>query len=231
MSLPMLAYGPVTCNHRVSGYEVAGEEQPRIYSSETLGSGQEMDDLIYAAYRQLFNEQQPRNLDGCRFLESQLKNQQITVRDFIRELATSDSFRRWLYDCNSNYRFVQICIQRLLGRDVYSDREKLSWSIIVATKGINGFIDDLLSTDEYLNNFGDYIVPYQRRRLLPQRSVGDMPFARMSRYDAVYRDKLLKTQISAQRIQALLSPIPYLLGSLLAFAVLYWSVIIAISGS
>lgn len=99
-----------------------------------------MDELIYAAYRQLFNEQWPKNWQDCRFLESQLRNRQITVRDFMRELATSGSFRCWVYDCNNNYWFVQICIQRLLGRDVYGEREKLAWSIVLATKGLKSFI-------------------------------------------------------------------------------------------
>lgn len=30
-----------------------------------------------------------------------------------------------------------MCIQRVLGRDVYNDREKLAWSIVLATKGLN----------------------------------------------------------------------------------------------
>jgi hypothetical protein len=53
----------------------------------------------------------------------------------------------------------------VLGRDVYSEREKIAWSIVVATKGIAGFVDQLLNSDEYLNNFGYNTVPYQRRRV------------------------------------------------------------------
>ena len=87
---------------------------------------------------------------------------------------------------------MQICIQRLLGRDIYNDREKLAWSIILATKGLEGFIDQLLASEEYLNNFGDDTLPYQRRRILPQRDLGALPFARMPRYGADYRNKLKK---------------------------------------
>jgi phycobilisome rod-core linker protein len=54
-----------------------------------------------------------------------------------------------------------MCIQRLLGRDVYNEREKIAWSIVLATKGLKGFIDDLLDSPEYLANFGYDTVPYQ----------------------------------------------------------------------
>jgi phycobilisome rod-core linker protein len=50
----------------------------------------------------------------------------------------------------------------------------------------------LLSSDEYIDNFGDGTVPYQRRRILPQRSQGELPFARMARYDQYYLSKLPK---------------------------------------
>jgi len=83
-----------------------------------------------------------------------------------------------------------MCLQRILGREVYCDREKLAWSTVLATKGLKGFIDDLLNTEEYISNFGDNTVPFQRRRILPQRDRGELPFARMARYDSYYRDKL-----------------------------------------
>lgn len=125
--------------------------------------------MIRAAYRQIFNEQQQIASHRQIALESQLHAAQITVRDFIRGLVLSDSFRRLNYETNNNYRFVEMSIQRLLGRNVYDNREKLAWSIILATKGLRGFIDELLNSEEYLNNFGFSTVPYQRRRILPQR--------------------------------------------------------------
>ena len=83
-----------------------------------------------------------------------------------------------------------MCVQRVLGRDIYGSREELAWSIVIATKGLQGFVDELLSSDEYLKNFGDDTVPYQRQRVLPQRSEGDLPFARMTRYGQDHREIL-----------------------------------------
>ena len=190
MTIPLLEYSPSSQNQRVSNYEIPGDEQSWIYTTENLPSASEIQTLIWAAYRQIFNEQQLISSNRDKALESQLKAGQITVREFIRGLLLSDSFRRRNYEPNSNYRFAEMCVQRVLGRNVYSDREKMAWSISIATKGLEGFVDELLNSEEYLNNFGDDTVPYQRRSILPQRTEGELPFARMPRYGADYRTKL-----------------------------------------
>lgn len=190
MPLPLLNYDVRSQNQRVQGFEVPGDEQPRIFDTENLLTPTEVDGVINAAYRQIYHEQQMLAHHRERFLESQLRANQITVREFIRGLLLSDSFRRLLYESNNNYRFAELCIQRVLGRNIYDDREKLAWSIVLATKGLQGFIDQLLSSDEYLSNFGDTIVPYQRRRILPQHAQGEVTFEHMARYGVDYRDKL-----------------------------------------
>lgn len=190
MAIPLLEYSPSSQNQRVLNYEIPGDEQSWIYNAENLLSNSGIQDLIWASYRQIFNEQQILASNREKGLESQLRGGQITVREFIRGLLLSGTFRRRNYEPNSNYRFVEMCVQRVLGRNVYGDREKLAWSIVLATKGLAGFINDLLDSEEYLNNFGDDIVPYQRRRILPQRTEGESPFARMPRYGADYRSKL-----------------------------------------
>ena len=194
MAIPLLSYPSSTQNARIPGYEVAGDDQPIIFSSENLLSEGDFRNLVEAAYRQIFfhafkSDREP-------FLESQLKNGQITVREFIRGLLLSETYNKSFYSLNNNYRFVEQTVQRVLGRDIYDEREKLAWSIVVATKGKQGFIDDLLGSDEYLDNFGDDIVPYQRRRVLPGRDKGELPFnIKSPRYDAYYRQILGFPQI------------------------------------
>ncbi len=186
LGIPLLKYAPNSQNQRVAGYEVPGDDQPKIYSAENLYSSGDLDNLIAAAYRQIYFH--AFKADRETFLESQLRNGQITVRQFIRGLILSNRYKRSFYELNNNYRFVEQTVQRVLGRDVYSEKEKIAWSIVVATKGIEGFIDQLLNSDEYLENFGDDIVPYQRRRVLPGREQGEMPFNLKSpRYDGYYR--------------------------------------------
>lgn len=190
MSLPLLEYSPSSQNQRVADYGLLGDEQPSIYTSANLLVGEEMDEMIWAAYRQIFNEQQLIKSNRQPALESQLRAGQITVREFIRGLLLSETFRRRNYEPNNNYRFVQMCVQRVLGRETYSDREKLAWSTVLATKGLQGFVDDLLNRSEYLDNFGYDTVPYQRRRILPQHTQGEITFAHMPRYGADYLAKL-----------------------------------------
>ena len=193
MTISLLEYSPSSQNQRVEGFEVPGDEQPRQYTLDNLPKGAEVDEIFWAAYRQIFNEQQIIAANRQTTLESQLRSGQITAQDFIRGLLLSDSFRRLNYETNNNYRFVELCIQRVLGRPVYNNGEKLSWSIVLATKGLQGFVDALLTSEEYLSNFGFNTVPYQRRRILPQRAQGELPFARMARYDSYHLDELYRT--------------------------------------
>nr|YP_010198950.1 phycobilisome rod-core linker polypeptide [Hydropuntia urvillei]UAD88399.1 phycobilisome rod-core linker polypeptide [Hydropuntia urvillei] len=177
MSIPLLNYSLSTQNQRVDGFEFfPGEEQPKIYTTDDLPEAVEMDEIIWAAYRQIFSEHQTLSGTAQSFLESQLRFNQIKVKDFIKGLLLSESFRNFNYNINNNYRFVEMCIQRVLGRDVYNQREKLAFSIIVASKGLEAFFDTLLDSDEYVENFGDNTVPYQRRRVIAQRSKGEVPF-------------------------------------------------------
>jgi phycobilisome rod-core linker protein len=77
-----------------------------------------------------------------------------------------------------------------LGSAAYSQQEKIAWSIVVVTKGRSGFINDLLNSDEYLESFGDAIVPYQRRRVLAS-GAAETPFnIENPRYDEYTRTKL-----------------------------------------
>ncbi|MEM6835955.1 MAG: phycobilisome rod-core linker polypeptide [Cyanobacteria bacterium P01_C01_bin.120] len=186
MALPLLNYTPASQNQRVEGYDVGSEEQPRVFSTENLLDSTGMDALIEAAYRQIFFH--AFKWDRETFLESQLRNDQISVRDFIRGLLLSKTFYNSFYEKNNNYRFVEQCVERVLGRQVYNQREKIAWSIVVATKGIQGFVDELLESEEYLSNFGFDTVPYQRRRVLAGREEGVMPTnLRLPRYDEYYR--------------------------------------------
>lgn len=177
MSIPILKYSFSTQNQRVEGFEVfPGEEQPKIYTTDNLPTASEMDEIIWAAYRQIFGEHQILKSTKQPFLESQLRFDQIKVKDFIKGLLVSFPFKALNFNANNNYRFVEICFQRVLGRDIYNEREKLAWSILIAEKGLEVFVNLLINSSEYLENFGETTVPYQRRRIIAQRSKGETPF-------------------------------------------------------
>nr|YP_010951711.1 Phycytochrome bilisome rod-core linker polypeptide [Laurencia elata]WMP12650.1 Phycytochrome bilisome rod-core linker polypeptide [Laurencia elata] len=198
MSIPILNYSLSTHNHRVNSFEyLAGEEQPKLYTTTNLPSSIEMDEIIWAAYRQIFSEHQILFSTKQPFLESQLRFNQITIKDFIKGLLLSSEFRYLNYDVNNNYRFVEMCVQRALGRDIYNQREKLAFSIVLASKGIEKFIDLLMDSEEYSDNFGEFIVPYQRRRIIFQRNKGEIPFnLKTPRLDYSFLSKQFMPQLS-----------------------------------
>ncbi|PSB16019.1 phycobilisome rod-core linker polypeptide CpcG2 [filamentous cyanobacterium CCP2] len=185
MPIPLLTYNPTSQNHRVPGYEIPGEDTPYIYRLEDCTDNNDLEQLIWAAYRQVFSEHVILKSSRQGDLESQLKNRVITVRDFIRGLAKSETYRKLVIETNSNYRVVDVTLKRLLGRASYSQNERLAWSIKIATEGFDGFVDQVVDSDEYTTNFGDTTVPYQRRRYK------DRPFNLVTpRYGDYWRDRL-----------------------------------------
>jgi len=182
--LPLLAYNPSSQNQRVAGYEVANDETPPIYRRENISSYTDLQELLWACYRQAFSEHVILDSSRQIFLESQFKNNQISVKEFMRGLGKSETYYRLVVEPNSNYRVVEITLKRFLGRAPYNEAEKIAWSIVIAQKGIGGLIDALLDSEEYLSNFGDDTVPYQRRRYK------DRPFNLVTpRYGDYWRDK------------------------------------------
>ena len=156
MALPLLATKPITQNARVHNFSVGGDEAPRLQV--------DVDEQIEQAYRQIFFH--AFKVDREPMLEMQLRNGDITVRDFVRGLLLSRKFREGFYRCNSNYRVVEQVVGRVLGREVNGDQERIAWSIVIANQGLEGFVDTLINSAEYIENFGLYTVPFQRSRVL-----------------------------------------------------------------
>jgi phycobilisome rod-core linker protein len=193
MSIPLLSVLPTTQNQRVEGYEVPSEDTPQIYRLADAISDADIDAIIWAAYRQIFSEHLILESYRQINLESQLRNRAINVRDFIRGLGKSDVYRQLVGETNSNYRLVDISFKRFLGRATYNKDEQIAWSIIIATKGLNGFIDALVDSDEYRQNFGDDIVPFQLRRFK------DRPFNLVNpRYADYWRNRLMEQSLAGR---------------------------------
>jgi phycobilisome rod-core linker protein len=187
MALPLLATRPITQNARVNPFAIGSDEAPR--------NQVDVEEQIQQAYRQIFFH--AFKVDREPMLEMQLRNADITVRDFVRGLLLSRKFREGFYRCNSNYRVVEQVVGRVLGREVNGDQERIAWSIVIANQGLEGFVDSLLNSREYLENFGLDTVPFQRARVLAGHAKAARPFNQKApRYDAYWRD------ISARRAPA-----------------------------
>nr|YP_009394349.1 phycobilisome linker polypeptide [Leptosiphonia brodiei]ARW62911.1 phycobilisome linker polypeptide [Leptosiphonia brodiei] len=94
--------------------------------------------------------------------EKQFENKAISLKDFIRLLVKSSLFRSlyWnnLYICKA-IEYVHI---KLIGRPTYSRQEINKYFNIVYQKGYYEMIDSILDSNEYIEVFSDFIVPYER---------------------------------------------------------------------
>ncbi len=195
MALPLLDTRPTTQNQRVPRYFVPSEETPPSIRMDDMLT--DVDDVIRGCYRQLFSEHLMLESSRQKALESQLRNRAISVRDFVRGLAKSDIFRELVMEPNDNYRFMEICFQRILGRGTYNQDERIAYSIIIGTQGLDGFIDALVDGDEYIMAFGDDTVPYQRRRL------SEAPANLLNpRYGPRHRDRVGMRRSTSQMVRS-----------------------------
>lgn len=188
MPIPLLPVTPKTQNQRVPGYDIPDEDDSPVYQLTSSASDGDISNIIWAAYRQILSEHLILESYRQPALESQLRNRVFSVRDFVRALGKSDVFRGQIADTNSNYRLVDIVFKRFLGRATYNKDEQIAWSIVIATRGLHGFIDAVVDSDEYRQNFGDYTVPYQRRRMEGR------PFNLVTpRYEDSWRNRLISS--------------------------------------
>jgi len=194
VALPLLKYAPTTQNSRVSPLRVGSDEDQKAASMDKAMDREDQNFVIEAAYRQIFFH--AFKVDRDRTLESQLRDGQLTVRDFIRSLCLSDTFTRSFYNLNSNYKVARHLVEKLLGRQTYGKSEEIAWSAVLMTRGVKGMVDDILDSEEYLEVFGYDTVPYHRNRVVGSREVGETPFNITSpRYGSYYRGILGFPQI------------------------------------
>lgn len=180
MAIPPKNFPLSTQNSRVDGVSNQSIE---------INTENEIEKLIRNCYAQVFFHRLENDREV--YLESQLRNNSITVRDFMRGLFLSDRFRRGYIDCNNNYRLAEQVVARALGRKVYNGEEGLALSIIIAEKGFNYFIDYILNSNEYMSRFGYDSPPSEFSRLLPGRASGSIPlYQQYPRYGFDWQKKL-----------------------------------------
>ena len=194
VAIPLLEYAPTTQNARVAALRIKSDDSPRANSMDIAMDPDNVTTAIESAYRQIYFHAFKSDRDVN--LESQLKNGQITVRDFVRGLCLSDTFNRSFYNLNSNYKVARHLVEKLLGRTTHGKSEEIAWSAVLMTRGVRGMVDDILNGEEYLEAFGYDTVPYHRNRVVGSRDIGETPFNITSpRYDAYHRGILGFPQI------------------------------------
>jgi phycobilisome core-membrane linker protein len=145
-------------------YALAAQGKAQRYSMKPGLSGGQKAEVIRAAYRQVFERDIVKgySLVVCPVEATQVRQGQISMREFIRALGRSKEYRRQFYGRFSNSRVVELAFRHFLGRGISSREEFTTYFDIVSAQGLNGLVDSLINSMEYARVFGEETVPYLR---------------------------------------------------------------------
>ncbi len=120
-----------------------------------------IDAVILGAYRQVLGREV---FDSQRHVmaETKLKGGQITLREFIRQLAQSRPFRQMAWENLYITKSIEYMHRRLLGRPTYGRKELNRYYDLAGKKGFYALVDAMVDSNEYAEVFGDSTVPYER---------------------------------------------------------------------
>lgn len=168
----LLRFGPGIYS-QISNPEVrakmAGSLGPKVFIHnksnivEKNSSILNIDQVIKAVYLKVFGrivyEEEFSKIDK---FEGKFRNNNLSVRGFISSLVKSSLFRSlyWepLYICKA----IEYIHNKLIGRPTYGRQEINQYFDTVYKKGYYAMIDQMLNSQEYLETFGENIVPYER---------------------------------------------------------------------
>ncbi len=126
-------------------------------------SGVEKAEVIKAAYRQVFERDITKAYSQAEsYLETNVKNGDISMKEFIRRLCKSPLYRQQFYDRFVNSRVVELAFRHILGRGISSREEFTRYFDVISSGGLNALVDALIDTPEYSDYFGEEYVPYLR---------------------------------------------------------------------
>ncbi|MGD1851418.1 MAG: phycobilisome rod-core linker polypeptide [Cyanophyceae cyanobacterium] len=122
----------------------------------------DLQNVIRSVYRQVLGNGHLMESDRLDSAESLLRNGDITVRQFVSAVGSSDLYRRLFFESSSQYRFIELNIKHFLGR-APRDQAEISEHVAIYNEG--GYDVDIASyidSDEYMLHFGETTVPYIR---------------------------------------------------------------------
>ena len=117
---------------------------------------------IQASYKQIYGNLHPMESERPIELDRRLRNGDITIREYIRELAKSSFYRLHFFEKVSQQRSIELNIKHILGRPVIEQSEIIKHIEYLNNYGFDYHIDQLIDSHEYSIIFGDDTVPYMR---------------------------------------------------------------------
>ncbi|MBD2020929.1 phycobilisome rod-core linker polypeptide [Leptolyngbya sp. FACHB-36] len=151
------------------GVGTARRKPARIYRMNpgmTQGETELALNAIYVQVMDVFSGQVPAQFRRSD-LESKLRNGEISVREFVRTLASSDIYVRRFYAPYPNTKVIEFLFRHLLGRAPATQSEIRQYNRILADKGLKAAVEEMVNSAEYSRYFGEDVVPYKRYPSLP----------------------------------------------------------------
>jgi len=143
-------------------YFNAAERRPK-YAMKTGLSALEKQEIVKAAYRQIFERDITRAYSqSISYLESQVKNGSISMKEFVRRLGKSPLYQKQFFEPFINSRALELAFRHFLGRGPSSREEVQEYFSIVSKGGLAALVDALVDSREYSDYFGEETVPYLR---------------------------------------------------------------------
>ena len=117
---------------------------------------------INALYKNIFGNlslmQSERPID----IERKLRNGDITIKEFTREICKSNIYRNIYFESISQYKSIKLRYKHILGRPIKNQCELIQSCNIINRLGFEAHIDFLIDSEEYDYVFGQDIVPHIR---------------------------------------------------------------------
>ena len=123
---------------------------------------QDFDVVIRNAYTQVVGNAHLLECDRLENAESLLRNGDLTVRGFVRAIGQSELYRMRFFETSSQYRFIEMNCKHFLGRAPLDQAEISQHVQIYNELGYEAEIDSYIDSEEYINAFGENIVPCPR---------------------------------------------------------------------
>lgn len=141
------------------GFDAFEEAPIRLWTEH---SESDVEVVVRAVYRQVLGNAHVMESERLTALESQLRQGDISVREFVRGVAKSELYRSRFFDNAPRYRAIELNFKHLFGRAPESYDEMVHHSHLLDTSGYDSEIDSYIDSEEYDEAFGDDIVPYYR---------------------------------------------------------------------
>ena len=145
-------------------YALAAQGTSQRFVMKPAMTGAQKAEVIRAAYRQVFERDIVKGYSQvvCPVEATQVRQGQISMREFIRALGRSKEYQKQFYGRFSNSRAVELAFRHFLGRGISSREEFTRYFDIVSAQGLPGLVDCLVNSMEYARVFGEETVPYLR---------------------------------------------------------------------